>query len=439
MTPRWLREAARLAAEHGRTRTANAVERLSAGRERQAWRVTVVGEPGAGKTTLITRLLGREGLPGVEVVEAPWEPGGPPLEAVTDTDGVLLTVPATGVWGAAQARLLEDAVAAHVPSVAVVVTMLDRVGPAERGRVLSHTSARTGRVILLSGPGPAPDDPARTAIRSFVADSAPVPERARLRARRIAAQVADQCTAMATSATETIADARRVHSVQSAEFDPDASANRAWDLLRSQLAARQLGLIGRVGDTLRTARVAALGRLRAERARTLDAKTWWRGELVDLLRAELVAQAERTERLILSGFTSDASWLESEVRRLHPDGEAARPMGALTLRVAASSEDGVLGEVVARGGDAESRLPAVVAGDALDQVVEGCAGVVVRQAWKLLDAAYEPLFADLVDRQRAWAVARENSGEREQRVDWHTLARAATALAGSINAALRSS
>ncbi len=430
MTPRWLREAGRLAAEHGRTRTASAVERLAAGRERQSWRVAVVGAAGAGKSTLVYRLLGRDPLPGMELVEAPWDPAGPPSEAVTDTDAVLLAMPATGVWGAAQSRLVEDAVAAHVTSLAVVVTMLDRLGAAERGRVLTYINARVGRVVLLSGPGPTADDPARTALRSYLVDSAPAADRARLRARRIAAQVADQCTAMATSATETIADARRVHSGQTRDPDARTPEDRRRDSVRARLSARQLALIGRVGDQLRTERTATLSRLETAMSQANNPRSWWRVDLPGLLRAELAAAAERTETLIRATVTDDLTWLESEL-----DSTPWRPAEP-SLRV---EEAHPLAEIVASGPG--ERVPIPHPGDSvgtLAATVEQATTLLINRTWTLLAATYEPLFTDLATKQAESATARATSHQDNDRVDWHRLARAATALAGAINAALRS-
>ncbi|WP_026423713.1 hypothetical protein [Actinokineospora inagensis] len=428
MTPRWLREVARLAAEHGRTRTVAAIERLAAARERPIWRVTVVGEPGVGKSTLVSRVVGREGVPGLDLVEAPWEPGGPPSAAVTDTDGVLLVVPATGLWGAAQSRLLEDAIAAHVTSLAVVVTMLDRLTAAERGRVLTYIGARMGRVVLLSGPGPTQEDPARQAIRAYLADSAPVTERAELRARRIAAQLADQCTAMATSATETIADARRVHSGQS--IDRRSHRARTWELLRSRLSARQLALIGRVGDTLRADRAAVRTRLESDLARAGDQAAWWSTTLPTLLHAELVDQAVRAEHLILTGIATDAQWLAAEL----PDTDPWQLPETLVLRVDRPSTDDSLATVTTPADQVRVPIPDRPTG--LTKAVEHTTAVLINQIWRLLDSAYEPLFTDLARKQAAWRES-EDSTTEEPTTNWHTLARSATALAGTINAALR--
>ncbi|GLZ39057.1 hypothetical protein [Actinokineospora sp. NBRC 105648] len=430
MTPRWLRDAARLAADHGRARTTTSLERLAAGLERSTWRITVVGEPGAGKSTLIHRVAGREGLAGAEVVEADWDPTGPPLEAVTDTDGLLVVVPATAAWGAAQSRLLEDAVSAHVSSVAVVVTMLDRVGVTERGHVLTYIGARMGAVVLLSGPGSAPDDASRVAIRSFLTDTAPVNRRAELRARRIAARLADQCTAMATSATETIADARRVHSGQL--LDPRSARERDWELVRVRLSARQLALIGRVGDTLRADRTAVLARLRGNLAKVADPVDW----LVSALRGELAAQAERTERLILTGIAADADWVDAEIRRHLPDARPWRPPDTLGLRVEPSDDGSVLGHVVAQGAGAAVHVPIPLPSPQdLASAVESATGTVVNQTWAVLASAYEPLFADLAVKQQAWQE--EQSTAPTTTTDWYTLARAATALAGAIHGTLR--
>ncbi|MBM7776170.1 hypothetical protein JOD54_006374 [Actinokineospora baliensis] len=416
-----------LATEHGRGRTAAAIERLAAGRERQSWRVTVVGEPGVGKSTLVNRVLGREGLPGVEVVEAHWQPGGAPLAAVTDTDGVLLAVPATGVWGAAQSRLLEDALATHVTSVAVVVTMLDRLTAAERGRVLTYTSARVGRVVVLSGPGAAEEDPSRAAVRAFLADSAPVPARAELRARRIAARLADQCTAMATSAGETIADARRVHSGQS--IDERSSRARTWELLRVQLSDRQLALIGRIGEHLRSDRAAVSARLASDLSRSGDAGTWWRSELPGRLRAELMDQAVRAEHHILTGIATDARWLAGQL----PDSPPWHPPRTLVLRVDTPPTPSSLATITTPTDSTVVPLPERAAG--LPKAVEGCTAILINQIWRLLASAYEPLFTDLAEKQAAWEAAQPAT--TDPGVDWYTLARAATALAGTINAALR--
>ncbi|MCP2267761.1 hypothetical protein LV75_000243 [Actinokineospora diospyrosa] len=417
-----------LATEHGRGRTAAAIERLAAGRERQSWRVTVVGEPGVGKSTLVSRVLGREGLPGVELVEAHWQPGGPPLAAATDTDGVLLAVPATGVWGAAQSRLLEDALATHVTSVAVVVTMLDRLSAAERGRVLTYINARVGRVVVLSGPGVATEDPARAAVRAFLSDSAPLPDRAELRARRIAARLADQCTAMATSTGETIADARRVHSGQS--IDERSSRARTWESLRVQLSDRQLALIGRIGEHLRADRAAVSARLASDLSRSGDGRAWWRAELPGRLRAELMDQAVRAEHLILTGIAKDADWLAGQL----PDTPPWRPPRTLVLKVDQPPTPSDLATITTSTESTLVPLPELSGG--LAKAVEGTTAVLINQIWRLLASAYEPLFTNLAQKQAAWQ-AEQDGAHDEPGIDWYTLARAATALAGTINAALR--
>ncbi|SES32257.1 hypothetical protein [Actinokineospora terrae] len=418
---------ARLAAEHGRSRTSAAIERLAAGRDRPSWRVNVVGEPGVGKSTLVSRVLGREGLSGVELLEAPWQPGGAPLAAVTDTDGVLLAVPATGVWGAGHSRLLEDAVAAHTTSLAVVVTMLDRLTSAERGRVLTYISARVGRIAVLSGPGAAPDDPATAAVRAFLLDSAPPQERAGLRARRIAARLADQCTAMATSAGETIADARRVHSGQS--IDRRSSRARTWELLRVQLSDRQLALIGRIGEHLRADRAAVLSRLTADLARVGDERTWWDTHLPNRLRAELMDQAMRAEHHILTGITTDADWLAGQLS----DPSPWRPPHTLILRVDPPPTPDTLAKVTTPTEDIAIPLPTRPSG--LPRAVEDTTATLINQIWRLLASAYEPLFTHLAERQAHWES--EEPPTPTPTTDWHTLAKSATALAGTINAALR--
>ncbi|GAA3039099.1 GTPase domain-containing protein [Actinokineospora globicatena] len=390
--------------------------------------MTVVGEPGVGKSTLVSRVLGQNALSGVELAEAPWQPGGAPLAAVTDTDGVLLAVPATGVWGAGHSRLLEDAVAAHVTSIGVVVTMLDRLGAAERGRVLTYISARVGRITVLSGPGAGPEDPATAAVRAFLVDSAPPPGRAELRARRIAARLADQCTAMATSAGETIADARRVHSGQS--IDQRSTRARAWELLRVQLSDRQLALIGRIGEHLRTDRAAVLKRLTADLSRVGEDRAWWHTHLPNRLRAELMDQAMRAEHHILTGIATDADWLAGQLADRTP----WRPSNALLLRVDPPPTPGTLATVTTPTEEITVPLPDPARG--LPRAVEGTTAILVNQIWRLLASAYEPLFTHLAERQSRWE-AEQAATPDQPTTDWHTLAKSATALAGTINAALR--
>ncbi|MEU2749306.1 dynamin family protein [Streptomyces collinus] len=62
-TPDWLREARRLAEDHGQEHISEALDLLAAGRGRPAFRIAVVGEFNRGKSTLINRLLGRDLLP----------------------------------------------------------------------------------------------------------------------------------------------------------------------------------------------------------------------------------------------------------------------------------------------------------------------------------------------------------------------------------------
>ena len=62
-TPGWLREATKLAMDHGLGEIGAALESLAAQRGRQALRLAVIGEPSKGKSTLVNRLLGRNLLP----------------------------------------------------------------------------------------------------------------------------------------------------------------------------------------------------------------------------------------------------------------------------------------------------------------------------------------------------------------------------------------
>ncbi|QJT01523.1 hypothetical protein G9272_15350 [Streptomyces asoensis] len=98
--PGWLREARRLAEDHGQDHIREALALLAAGRGRPAFRIAVVGEFNRGKSTLINRLLGRDLLPTgpLPVTRAPV------VIRVSDEEGLTLGWPD----GRRELRKLDD-------------------------------------------------------------------------------------------------------------------------------------------------------------------------------------------------------------------------------------------------------------------------------------------------------------------------------------------
>jgi GTP-binding protein EngB required for normal cell division len=518
MTPGWLRDTTALATGHGLAGTESALRSLAAGRGRPAFRLAVLGGPGKGKSTLVNTLLGTPVMPTgsagttqspvvicsggdgwlerqrLELVDTPGFGATDQVEELHDTvaecDAVLFVVFAVAPLSNTELRILQEQVLGkHVPFVAVVVTMLDLVDPAEHADTIRHIESRlaetAGRVTILLGPGPGGDDTERDRLREFVAHHTRTADRPLWRNRRTAALVADHCTAMVSHANEQMAVQRRAaaeHEAATAQamtlLDRDA---RQWEILRLELMSRQLTLTARLRDKVREHRGDLLEKLRWELEHAPDPRAWWDRSLPSHLRSELGSTARRVERLILSGLANDSQWLNEQIREWLPGATSSPRPRSLDLEVVSDLPGtvpdvtrarwaariatqgstiigysvagksvftpilgtgfgligGLLAEASMRSATERQRrevdrLLVRAADDSVAALTEQCSSA--------LAAAYAPVFDQLASNHLVWhqhRLAAIDPGEQPSQTDWPSLAKAAAELADTIRSALR--
>ncbi|MET8014094.1 dynamin family protein [Streptomyces sp. NPDC005271] len=407
------------------------------------------------------------------------------------SDAVLFVVSAVSPMGVTERRLLqEEVLCRHVPFTAVVVTMLDLVDADDREETLRDLGERLSdlpNLPVLAAPAPGGGETELAALRSLVEGFAQGSGRALWRDRRLAAQVADHCEAMARIAAEAIAAGRLSESEAEARTERTMSLleseERQWAQLRISLTARQLSLGERLREYLRKERDGLIERLRWELERAPDPGGWWERDLPFRLRHELALLARNCEQsVLLPALTADTDWLDQEVSRWLPEAGPSPAPTALKL----SAQPEISGEVSslsrtrlatrlgAQGGAVVGYLIAAArsapmpmvygAGfsllggllaeasiraateqqrrevDAvLVRVVDESTTAFQRQTVGVLSEIYQEVFDQLHRSHRAWSDARRAALDSASGpdTDWQSLAPAAATLAARIRSALQ--
>ncbi|MEU6067808.1 dynamin family protein [Streptomyces sp. NPDC047082] len=434
---------------------------------------------------------------GIELVDLPGVNSGSEeqFEQVRRTaaasDAVLFVVSAVSPMSSTEHRLLqEEVLCRHVPFTAVVVTMLDLVGPEDREETVRHLGQRLedlpGTLPVLPAPEPGGGEPELAALRSLVEGFARGSGRALWRDRRIAAQVADHCEAMTGIAAEALAADGLSH----AEAGERAAQARTllekeeqqWEQLRIDLTERQLALTARLREQIQKDRDGLIERLRWELERAQDPGDWWKRDLPFRLRHELSVLAQRSERTVLPGLTADTDWLDAEVAGRLP-GASPSPVPAwlgptvepqLTGEISDLSRTRLATRLGAQGGAIvgyfialarSAPIPMIYGAgfsliggllaegairsateqqrsevDAvLVRVVDDSTAAFLRQAVDLLSDIYTDVFDQLRQSRVVWHDSRRAALEAPpgSGVDWSALARPAAALTARIRAELQ--
>ncbi|PRY41331.1 dynamin family protein [Umezawaea tangerina] len=287
----------------------------------------------------------------LELVDTPGANSGdePDVErlrrSVAGADGALFVISAISPLGITERLLLEEELLCrHLPNIAVVVTMLDRVDADDRDSIVDDLRERLaalpgrGALPILTAPHPEEDDDRATALRSLVGGWATQADRGRWRDRRIAATVADHCDTMARLATEAAALARLSEAEQrehAARAEADlAEEEQVWSELRIGVQSRQLDTARRVQDLLDGERTSVMASLQNELEAARDPHAWWQRELPTRLRWHLSVMAKAVERAMLARLSQDTDWLDAAVRRGLPEAHPSPVPRALGLESA---------------------------------------------------------------------------------------------------------
>ncbi|TDV35426.1 dynamin family protein [Actinophytocola oryzae] len=418
--------------------------------------------------------------------------------SVSAADGALFVVSALSPLGTTERGLLaEELLCRHLPHIAVVVTMLDRVDEGDRDGVLTGLRERLGALPgrgalpVLAAPEPGGQGPRLADLRELIGGWAGETDRGRWRDRRIAAGTADHCDGMTRLAAEAMAAARLSEADQRRRAE-QAAADRAedervWDELRIDVGARRLATAQQLRDVLYAERDDILDKLREELATARDPHAWWQHELPARIRWHLSVAARSAESTLLTRLAGDGEWLDTEVRRRQPAaGPSPRP-AALRLNTGQRAGGSappvkddldklrIAARVGAQGGAAigyliaaarHARLPviyslgfsvlsSVIAEAAirsaieaqrqridalLVQTVDDIIATFAKKAAATADELYRDVVEHLHDCHRAWResyvdVLGAGAGQ-EQTVDWTALATAAASLASRIRAEL---
>lgn len=405
-------------------------------------------------------------------------------------DGALFVVSAVAPLSATELCILEEeAFGRHLPFVAVVVMMLDLVDAAERGETMRHIESRLATVpshaTVIIGPGQTGGEAELERLRAVLEHQALSTDRVVWRNRRVAAQVADHCVAMAGRAAEEMVAQRLAHGERETEvtraMDLLETEAQDWDTLRLKLTSRQLTLNSRLRECVQQDRLGLIEKLRWDLERAPDPRGWWERNLASHLRGELSVLAKRVERLILTGLAADIAWLDDEVLRRLLTAEPSRPPASLDLEIVpeASGEvsdlsrtrlatrlgaqgGAIIGYLVAGGraatpifGVAFSLIGGLLAEASLRSATERqrrevdllliraddeSMSTFAEQASTVLAAVYEQIFARFSTNHLSWHQARLaaiDPGTEADHAEWSSLARASTALAATIHSALQ--